>query len=798
MTTAYSSLLGLALPVQGELAGQWGDTVNDYITKYLDASIAGSLSITADVTLTKTTGTTLGAASSQYAILTCSPSSVNIVVTAPAAYKIYVVNNTSASYTVTIRGATPTSGVVLAALEKAVVAWNGSDFFKVATSATDGVSTFSAGSTGLTPSSATAGAVTLAGTLAVANGGTGLTAGTSGGVLAYTAAGTLASSSALAASALVIGGGAGAAPSTTTTGTGVVTALGVNTGSAGAFVVNGGALGTPASGTVTNLTGTASININGTVGATTATTGAFTTVSATTSIITKKNGSDTVGSGGALGLANAAEDREWLLQLSGSNELWYWAYDSTASPAWVNPGRMTRTGLNSTVIGATTPAAGSFTTLTATGTSTLAAINASGTITGTNGVRMLNLLGSTGANQLAHISSNGTDAYIGLASSTGGSLITGSPAYSLEFRNDTGFAWGLGTPKVAQLDSTGLAVTGSVSATVGTITSSTLPSGTWAGTIYNATNAIASNGLRVANVYRDTTSTAFEVGSVFGAGAFTYIPYLKIDGLGTSTFSPDGSTRAIISSTGLAVTGALSASGQSSFGGVLQITGAGVPASGGGMELSGSASDSSITSFNRSLGTYLAQYFNALQYSFATSGTERMRLTSTGLAVTNLLDLSGAAAGQIQFPATQNASSNANTLDDYEEASWTPVLSDAVTGGNTATFTNNSSVTKIGRQVTVRCYANSIVTSGMTAGNRLFIQSLPYVVSGNAAGSFYTYRVSRNAATVSSAISAFETTTSAGLNLFTTSSATTDIGILVSDIVSGTSEIVFTLTYFTT
>ena len=63
-------------------------------------------------------------------------------------------------------------------------------------------------------------------------------------------------------------------------GTGVATALAVNTGTAGAFVVNGGALGTPSSGTVTNLTGTASININGTVGATTATTGSFTTISA--------------------------------------------------------------------------------------------------------------------------------------------------------------------------------------------------------------------------------------------------------------------------------------------------------------------------------------------------------------------------------------------------------------------------------------------------------------------------------------------------------------------------------------
>ena len=145
-----------------------------------------------------------------------------------------------------------------------------------------GVTTFSAGTTGLTPSTATSGAVTLAGTLAVANGGTGLTAGTSGGILAYTATGTLASSALLAANALMIGGGAGVAPSTATTGTGVVTALGVNVGSAGAFVTFNGALGTPSSGTVTNLTGTASININGTVGATTTNTGAFTTVAATT------------------------------------------------------------------------------------------------------------------------------------------------------------------------------------------------------------------------------------------------------------------------------------------------------------------------------------------------------------------------------------------------------------------------------------------------------------------------------------------------------------------------------------
>lgn len=122
-------------------------------------------------------------------------------------------------------------------------------------------------------------------------------AGTSGGIPYFSSASTWATSAALAANAIVIGGGAGAAPATTTTGTGVLTALGVNVGSAGAFVVNGGALGTPSSGTVTNLTGTASININGTVGATTPAAGTFTTGTINTSL-TMADAANIVLSGG--------------------------------------------------------------------------------------------------------------------------------------------------------------------------------------------------------------------------------------------------------------------------------------------------------------------------------------------------------------------------------------------------------------------------------------------------------------------------------------------------------------------
>jgi len=93
-------------------------------------------------------------------------------------------------------------------------------------------------------------------------------------------------------------------------GTGVATALAVNTGSAGAFVVNGGALGTPSSGTVTNLTGTASININGTVGATTATTGAFTSVTATS--VTNSGLTNTrVTFAGASGLLSDSANLTW-------------------------------------------------------------------------------------------------------------------------------------------------------------------------------------------------------------------------------------------------------------------------------------------------------------------------------------------------------------------------------------------------------------------------------------------------------------------------------------------------------
>jgi hypothetical protein len=88
---------------------------------------------------------------------------------------------------------------------------------------------------------------------------------------------------------------------------------------AGSYLVSGGALGTPSSGTVTNLTGTASININGTVGATTAATGAFTTVSATGNISTTGASSILqVLAGASVQIQNTAASANWNLATSGS------------------------------------------------------------------------------------------------------------------------------------------------------------------------------------------------------------------------------------------------------------------------------------------------------------------------------------------------------------------------------------------------------------------------------------------------------------------------------------------------
>ena len=165
------------------------------------------------------------------------------------------------------------------------------------------VSSFSAGTTGFTPSTATTGAVTLSGTLNIANGGTGITSfgtgvqtalgqnvtGSGGIALATSPSFTTPNLGTPSAATLTNATGLPVATGISGLGTGVATALAVAVGSDGAFVANGGALGTPSSGVATNLTGTASgLSIGG--NAATATS-ATTATNATNTAITDNTSS---------------------------------------------------------------------------------------------------------------------------------------------------------------------------------------------------------------------------------------------------------------------------------------------------------------------------------------------------------------------------------------------------------------------------------------------------------------------------------------------------------------------------
>jgi len=131
MTTAYTSLLGLALPVTGELSGTWGDTVNNSITGLLDTAVAGTTTISSDSDVTLTTTTGAANTSRQAILLWTAGGTVTRTITAPAQSKTYVViNKTSSTQSIKLVGVGPTTGVTIIAGESAVCAWNGVDFIK--------------------------------------------------------------------------------------------------------------------------------------------------------------------------------------------------------------------------------------------------------------------------------------------------------------------------------------------------------------------------------------------------------------------------------------------------------------------------------------------------------------------------------------------------------------------------------------------------------------------------------------------------------------------------------------------
>jgi hypothetical protein len=107
-------------------------------------------------------------------------------------------------------------------------------------------------------------------------------------------------------------------------------------------------------------------------------------------------------------------------------------------------------------------------------------------------------------------------------------------------------------------------------------------------------------------------------------------------------------------------------------------------------------------------------------------GTQMALINQYGIGLGATTPSSGTG---ITFPATQSASSNANTLDDYEEGSWTPSF-----GSFDGTYSVRQAVyTKIGKVVTVQVHM-SAATLGTSSSNTISVSGFPFAAL---AGSTY-------------------------------------------------------------
>jgi len=143
VASSYTTLLGLVLPVTGELTNTWGSAVNSSLTQLVEDAIAGSVSqsvTSANWTLTTTAGGVSNQARLAILIATGAPGTTRYIY-APQLSKMYVVvNNCTDQSSVYIQGGTSasfTTGVEIEAGSSALVAWDSTispsgDFIKVA------------------------------------------------------------------------------------------------------------------------------------------------------------------------------------------------------------------------------------------------------------------------------------------------------------------------------------------------------------------------------------------------------------------------------------------------------------------------------------------------------------------------------------------------------------------------------------------------------------------------------------------------------------------------------------------
>jgi hypothetical protein len=134
-----------------------------------------------------------------------------------------------------------------------------------------------------------------------------------------------------------------------------------------------------------------------------------------------------------------------------------------------------------------------------------------------------------------------------------------------------------------------------------------------------------------------------------------------------------------------------------------------------------------------------SSYDNSILWSQGTSDTEVGRFNTSGnLSLQKNLGLGAAtpttSGTGITFPATQSASSDANTLDDYEEGTWTPTITAESGSFTTTSYTSaNCTYVKIGKKVV--CNIRWQIDSFGTGSVSCKISGLPFAIGSSQRGS---------------------------------------------------------------
>jgi len=168
---------------------------------------------------------------------------------------------------------------------------------------------------------------------------------------------------------------------------------------------------------------------------------------------------------------------------------------------------------------------------------------------------------------------------------------------------------------------------------------------------------------------------------------------------------------------------------------------------------------------------------------------------TTDLLTTGAVDLT---LGQIKFPSGQNASADINTLDDYQENTWTPTLSATGCTFNYAANGRIGHYTKIGRMVSLSFRIQLATTGNTLVANTMTITGLPYASGSGTNRAFYSSIYWANLATSVINVLIEIPAASSTINVFRLTAAATSPGAFVGNNLSTTAGSVLGghITYF--